>query len=193
MSDIIIPVLQDKIPERFIYCLNSIFTNTKDFNLICVVSGKSQPKNINTGLDRAKSDYIAILDWDIIVSPRWLKILIQNLEENKTIGIIGAKMTGTYQGWNRDAPMGVTKWPVLAGGCMVFRNIGLRFDETYPSGYWADTDFCRHFRDKGYEIAINGDVEVEHFVETFTNNTKQTDKWSEIGKEIYRNKWGEGL
>lgn len=193
MTDIVIPCYQDGIPDIFYKCLENLFKNTKDFNLICVKSSESQPKNINQGLERAKSDYIAILDWDVLVSPRWLKILVQNLKEDKTIGIIGAKMTGTYVGWNRECKDGVQEWPVLAGGCMVFRNIGLRWDESYPSGYWADTDFCRQFRDKGLKIAINGDVEVEHFVETFTNKTEQTNKWSEIGAEIYRNKWGEGL
>lgn len=191
--DIIIPVYDKKIPKIFDKCLKSIFEYTDDFNLICASSDQSQPKNVNRGLVRAKSPYIAILDWDVIVSPRWLKILVKNLEDNPEIGIIGAKMTGDYVGWNREAPLGVTKWPTLAGGCMVFRNLGLRFDEAYPSGYWADTDFCRQFRDKGLGIYINGDVEVEHYPQTFGGQIDQVNKWSEIGAEIYRNKWGEGL
>lgn len=191
--DVIIPVYAPKIPDIFYKCLESLFKNTKDFNLICVSSDQSQPKNVNTGLVRANSPYIAILDWDVLVSPRWLKILVKNLKDDPEIGIIGAKMTGSYEGWNREAPLGVTRWPTLAGGCMVFRNLGLRFDEKYPSGYWADTDFCRQFRDKGLGIYINGDVEVEHYPENFTNNLGQVNKWSEVGAEIYRNKWGEGL
>lgn len=191
MTDIIIPVFSKSIPDRFYDCLRALFKNTNDFRLITVSSDQSQPKNVNTGLTRANSPYIAILDWDVIVPPRWLKILTQNLKDDESIGIIGAKMVGDYIGTNRNAELGVQTWDTLAGGCMVFNNFGLKFDERFPSGYWADTDFCRQFKDLGYGVAINGDVEVEHYPNTFGTNPEKVAYWSKEGEKIYKKKWGD--
>lgn len=191
MTDILIPIFQDRISEHFESCLKSIFAHTKDFNLILVTSSDSQPINLNRGLQAAHNKYVAILDWDVIVPARWLKILTKNLDDDMGLGIIGAKMTGAYVGQNRLAELGVQEWPTLAGGCLVFRNIGIKWDEKFPSGYWADTDFCRAFKTAGYKVAINGDVEVEHFPTTFGNHKKQVLDWSDIGAEIYKEKWGD--
>lgn len=188
--DIIIPVYQENIPDRFYECIKSLFKNTKDFNLILVTSGDPQPININRGLERAKSEFIAILDWDVVVPGRWLHILTKNLKDDKTIGIIGARMIGGYVGTNRNADLGVHDWDTLAGGCVVFRNLGLRWDENFPSGYWADTDFCRQFRENGYKVCINGDVDVEHNPNTFGTQKDKVIEWSDQGEKVYKKKWG---
>lgn len=190
MTDIVIPIYTPRVPESFLKCVESIYKNTEDFNLIIAGSDQKQPVNVNRGLDRAKSEFVAILDWDTIVPGRWLKILTKNLAEDPSIGIIGAKMIGAYVGTNRDAEPGVQEWPTLAGGCVVFRNIGIRWDERFPSGYWADTDFCRQFKEQGLKCCINGDVEVEHFPNTFGTQGDQVAEWSAQGAEIYKAKWG---
>lgn len=189
-TEIIIPVYSPRVPDSLAVCIDSVVKHTDNYNLLLCASDQPQPININRGIERSKSKYIAILDWDTIVPARWLHILTKNLENDPTIGIIGAKMIGGYVGTNRDASPGVQDWPTLAGGCVVFRNMGIRWDESFPSGYWADTDFCRQFKAAGLRCCINGDVEVEHFPNTFGTQSDQVEIWSEQGAEIYRNKWG---
>lgn len=183
MTDIIIPVWTNKIPEELNHCLAKLTINTNNYRIILCGSGDSMPKNVNQGLKIAKSKYIAILDWDVYVPDGWLDRLIETLESDKSIGIIGAKMTGKYNGLNATAPNNVVEWPTLAGGCIVFRNLGLKWDENFPSGYWADTDFCRQFKDKGYKVYIDGRVEVEH--DCITSGSDAT------GEQYYIQKWGD--
>jgi glycosyltransferase involved in cell wall biosynthesis len=195
LVDIVIPIYTPKLPlKKAEKCIKSVINNTKiPFNLILPSSDKSQPYNINQGLQRAKSKYVAILDWDIYVSENWLEPLVNVLKMKKNAGIVGCKMTGNYEKWgglNSKAPAGITLWPTLAGGVMVFKNIGLMWDENFPSGYWADTDFCRQFKEKGYKVYINGDVEVKHDIYTSNTNLMITSYMNQ-GRQIYRKKWGD--
>lgn len=183
MTDIIVPIWSPNIPqEKLAKLVLALTQHTDNYRLILCGSSKSQPKNINYGLKIAKSKYIVILDWDVYVSDGWLDQLIDDLKNNKEIGIIGAKMIGKYTGLNSQSNI-LQEWPTLAGGCMVFKNIGLRWDENFPSGYWADTDFCRQYKEKGYQVWIDGTVEVEHEIHTSGS--------SEEGEKYYLHKWGD--
>lgn len=183
LVDIIVPVWTTKTPyNQLLKLVKHVGENTSDYRLILSGSSESQPKNINKGLEIAKSKYICILDWDVYVSEGWLDKLVKDLEDNPKIGIIGARMYGGYYGLNSETKE-LKQWPTLAGGCLLFRNIGLRWDENFPNGYWADTDFCRQYKDKGYEVWIDGRVEVEH--DAFTSGL------SEEGKQYYKKKWGD--
>jgi hypothetical protein len=192
LIDVIIPVFTKNIPyDDLSLCIESVLKNTQDFNLMLCASEKSQPININKGLKRAKSKYIAILDWDVIVSENWLEKITEVLDKNKEVGIIGAKMSGKYESWggqNSKVPFGmIREWPTLAGGCIVFRNLGLKWDEKFPSGYWADTDFVRQFKEKGYKVFIHGGVVIEHNI---IGSQRGDNKFQDIGEKIYEAKWG---
>lgn len=192
MIDIIIPVYSSKVPLKELdKCVKSIQENTDNYNLILSTSKKSQPYNINQGLLRANSKVIAILDWDVYVSPKWLEKLSGELKDD--VGIIGPKMSGEYQHWGglSSKPEGEPKeWTTLPGGCLVFKNIGLKWDERFPSGYWADTDFCRQYKEKGYKIFIHPGVEVEHDLYSSLTNSNMKE-WMAKGEEIYEEKWGD--
>lgn len=180
--DVVVPAYSPALYEGLSKCIANLVANTPDINLIISSSELSQPKNINRGLNRASGEYIAILDWDVYVPKGWTK-LFQDLRDDSTIGIVGAKMGGKYSGLNSTAPAGVNEWITLAGGCIAFRNIGLRWDENFPSGYWADTDFCRQYKERGYRVCIDGDVVVEH--DAYTSGI------SSEGEAYYREKWGD--
>lgn len=187
MIDIIIPVYSPRPYEGLNRCIQSVIDNTTDYNLIISASDKSQVYNINQGLERAKSEFIAILDWDVYVTPLWADNLIGTLKED--IGIVGPKMVGSYNGLNSQTDE-IKEWPTLAGGCMVFKNIGLKWDDKFPSGYWADTDFCRQYKSKGYKVYINGSVVVEHDIHSSKTNASVTGYMND-GSNIYRDKWGD--
>jgi GT2 family glycosyltransferase len=190
MIDIIIPVYTPKIPFQFYNCVRSICENTKDFTLIVVGSDKSQPKNINIGLERSTSEFKAILDWDVVVSHNWLEKLLSVLRNDEKIGIVGAKIGGEYKGLNSHIEdEKISEWPTLAGGCIVFRDLGLKWDENFKSGYWADTDFCRQYKEKGYKIFIHGGVRVKHY--TIGDKDKTIPRFESENAIIYEKKWGD--
>ncbi len=192
-TDIIIPVVKP-MPGVFDRCLKAIFKYTNNYNLIISCSYKGQVRNINSGLARAKSLYVVILDWDVVVGRDWLNKLIKAMDDDPTIGIMGAKMIGKYATWKNSPKIkkGVNDINTLAGGCIIFRNIGLKWDEKFPSGYWADSDFVRQYKELGFRVCSNGDVEVDHATHTSTELMETDLYWMmEKGKEIYKTKWGD--
>jgi glycosyltransferase involved in cell wall biosynthesis len=57
MLDVIIPVYSPAPFEGLSRCIQSVLSNTPDCNLIVVNSDKSQPININRGLNNERISY----------------------------------------------------------------------------------------------------------------------------------------
>ena len=183
--DIIIPIYQDNIPEIVDETISRLVKNTKNIKLHLVLSSDTQPVNINSVLKDIKSKYFVIMDWDVLVDSDWLPPLIKIMDENKDCGILGVKMTGNnYSGANRDVSDGETiKTDNVAAGLMLCRNVGIKWNEDYPSGYWCDTDFCRQYQKKGLNIYLTGVVSVVH------NCQNSGGEYYEDGKKIFSEKW----
>lgn len=192
--DIIIPVWTKKINPALYPCIESIIKNTDNFNLIISASDESHPININRGLDRCKSEYICIVDWDIVVYPGWLDKLVEALENDPKMGIVGPSIGGKqeefFSGYMHEKDEVVDRGTVI-GACMLFRNIGLRWDEKFPSGYWCDTDFGRQFKEKGYKIGLHGGAKIDHEVTTTLNESSFVNEMMEAGEMVYFTKWGD--
>ena len=186
-TDIILPVYQDSLPEILYQCLDSLVKNTRDFNLIMIESSKKQPININEGLKRVKSKYFVIIDWDVILPENWLPPLIKIMDNNKDIGILGVRMYGqNYNGANAEIDNETVEVNNVAAGCMVCRNIGLKWDERYTSGIFADTDYCQQYLDKEYKVMLTGKVSVEH--NCVMNQELRVEEY-EKNQKIYNFKW----
>lgn len=191
MIDVILPCWTKKIPDQMYKCIYFLTKNTQEYNLIIVGSEDTQPKNINKGLERAKSKYVAILDWDVYVPEGWDKELTKHLDDNPSLGLVGPAMGGNYGiGANTPRENEVTVQNMVVGGCMVFRNIGLKWDEAYPAGYYCDDDFCRQFMEKGYKIALISSVVVNHDILTTTEPSMFASEMTSVGQQIFNNKWG---
>lgn len=185
--DIIIPIYTVDTPfEEVNKCLEHIIRNTKEANIILSCSDKKQPINVNKGISRAKGKYVVILDWDVYVPEGWLDKLLEVMNRDPKTGIVGAKMGGKYGELAPNQVIGEVS--NIAGGCMLIRNIGLKWDEKYPSGVWADTDFCKQYIEKGYKIIRTDEVEVEHDHLDLTKYEGRANFYDE-GQKIYRKKW----
>lgn len=194
MIDIILPCYTQKIPENYYECVRSLSENTNDFNLIICGSEDSQPKNVNRGLERAKSEYICVIDWDIIVHQGWAEKMVKAMEDNPKMGIIGPSQGGKYKeyfsGYFHDKDELIDIGSAI-GAMMFCRNLGLRWDENFLSGYWCDTDFGRQYKEKGYTIGLHGGVQIEHEMSTTLGKSEYVNKMMADGEMVYFTKWGD--
>lgn len=186
--DIIIPVYQDDIPQIVTEAVDRILRYTKDVNIRLVVSSRTQPKNINSAIENVKSKYYVIMDWDVLVSENWLPPLVEIMDKTPDCGILGVRMEGNYVGLNQYVSPGETKKAQsVAGGMMLCRNIKLKWDESFPSGYWCDADFCCQYEHEGYSIYLTGVVTVVHNPQTCAK--PEFGDLSTQGREIFEKKW----
>ncbi len=192
MIDIVIPVYTPAVPPVLEDCLRSVVQNTDiagGYRLIMPSSPASQAKNLNRGLDVATSRYIAVLDWDVEVPPGWLAKLACILDNYPHVGVVGGALTPND--WYVSKPEGyVGPFPTLAAGCMLIRDIGLRFDERYPHGWFMDTDFCREYKRRGYDIWLDRTVVVPHHLTRSTSGEDHSVHRA-MCEAVYRDKWGD--
>ena len=104
-------------------CLNSIRKHTKDvpYRLIVVDNGSKDgtgkflakhplkntlikknkknlgyPKALSQGYNLTRSEYVCLMNDDVIVSPKWLSKLLKVMKRNPDIGILGPVRPGAY-------------------------------------------------------------------------------------------------
>jgi GT2 family glycosyltransferase len=134
----------------------------------------------NIGIKEATGDYILLLNNDTIVSPGFLKPMIQTFTENKNAGIVSpVQYAGTkqispitcrgetigYKQKNDGRFDEVCKTHLCHGACMmlsreVLDKVGL-MDESYFM-YYEEYDYCERARKAGFEIFYNGKASILH-------------------------------
>lgn len=129
-----------------------------------------------------KSDYFFLLNNDTeILTDNWLKKLIDFLEKNEKIGIVGCKLlyengkiqhTGAYvniAGIGKNITVDISKpkeVQFVTGAAFlikkeVINNIGFLDESFYPI-YFEETDFCFRARKKGYKIFVLPEIKITH-------------------------------
>ena len=126
----------------------------------------------NTGLMAARGEYVAYVDADCIVPPKWLDSAINILEQNPSGGSVGGPClspdTGTW------VEIGLAPCAVIHGVVRSARTIATSsfisrtrllteiggFDEALISG--EDDDICNRIREHGSSIAWVSDCHVIH-------------------------------
>lgn len=212
LVSIIIPVY-----NQFDYtykCLKSILENTSDIDYEIIIADDvssdetinitSYVKNIkvvrneknlgfllncNSAVKLAKGKYIHLLNNDTQVQERWLSSLIELIESNDNIGMVGSKLVypdGRQQeaggiiwndasGWNfgrLDDPTKpeynyVKEVDYISGASIMLSKklwdkIG-GFDERYVPAYFEDSDLAFEVRKHGYNVMFQPKSVVVHF------------------------------
>lgn len=139
----------------------------------------------NDGLRLATGRYVILLNNDTLVGPGWLEPMLQRLDANPEIGLVGpvTNSAGNEQrvdlaGLNEQNFVEIANQYTLeqkgrwfeteklgffcvAGRREVFEQVGL-LDEGFGLGMFEDDDYCVRVRQAGYKLAVVEDSFVYH-------------------------------
>ncbi|PID48141.1 MAG: hypothetical protein CR967_01250 [Proteobacteria bacterium] len=174
-------------------------------------------KNCNKAVSFAEGKYLVFLNNDVIVLPNWLSSLLDVLENNNDVGLVGSKLIfadGILQEaggiiWNDasgknfgrgDDPKKseynyLREVDYVSGASMAIRrdlfiNIG-GFDERFAPAYYEDSDLAFTVRSLGLKVVYQPLSEIIHFegVSHGTNVELGIKKHQVINRELFKKKW----
>ena len=158
-----------------------------DMEIILNGENKGFAKGCNQGIKTAGGEYILLLNNDTVPVSGWLRNMINCLESDPSIGIVGPRsnyvkgpqslevsytdmdeMFAFSEQFNRSPDP--AKWlelGMVVGFCMLVKRavidtVGL-LDERFGIGFFEDDDYCLRARSKGFKIMCAGDTFVHHF------------------------------
>lgn len=167
----------------------------------------------NQGLKMAKGKYICYLNNDTIPQWGWLERMIDTLEMNPKVGIVGARLyfdkddkgvwkvqhagitfkdgepehIGRFQEDKQVRGMGIQEVEATTGACLLIRKEIAGFNENFIRGYYEDIDLCLRSRKLGYKVVINHESRLIHFEGKSQDILKKEDK-REFDKIAKQNK-----
>lgn len=241
---IIIPVYNQF--EYTYKCLKSILKNTNDIEYEIIIADdvssdetvniKSYIQNItvirneknlgfllncNNAAKYARGEYLHFLNNDTQVEENWLSSLVQLIESDEKIGMVGSKLVypdGRQQeaggiiwndasGWNfgrLDDPLKpeynyVKEVDYISGAAIMlskklWNEIG-GFDERYVPAYYEDTDLAFEVRKHGLKVMFQPKSVVVHF-EGISNGTdlgSGIKKYQVVNNQKFLEKWKDEL
>ena len=174
-------------------------------------------RNCNSASKYASGKYIVFLNNDTQVQERWLESMLELIESDVTIGMVGSRLVypdGSLQeaggiiwadgsGWNYGrgrSPLDpeynyVKDVDYISGASIMIRRdlwkkIG-GFDERYAPAYYEDSDLAFSVRKQGYRVVYQPQSVVVHF-EGVTNGTDENSghkQYQKVNKEKFVEKW----
>ncbi len=245
------PIVSIVIPvyNQFHYtceCLKSIYDNTKDiayeiiiaddnssdltkkitkkFSGIKVVRNHTNLRfllNCNNAAKHAKGKYVLFLNNDTQVKENWLSSLVDLIEGDDRIGMVGSKLVypdGRLQeaggilwkdgsAWNyghgQDPSMPdfnyVKEVDYISGAAIMistklWNEIG-GFDERFVPAYYEDTDLAFEVRKRGYQVVYQPLSEITHFegVSNGVDTTGGQKKYQVDNAKKFYDKWKDVL
>jgi len=165
----------------------------------------------NQGIKVATRDYVCTLNDDTEPNHYWLEAMIDLIEDNPKVGVVGAKLLfpdGTIQhDGKKYSPDGVpyhvnhhepddgnwknTEIEAVTGACMLIRREIAKFDEKYVKGYFEDDQLQLDARRKGYKIMIARKAPIIHREgSSMSKNVKETERAYRQNRKLFlrRNK-----
>ena len=174
-------------------------------------------KNCNHASKFAKGKYILFLNNDTNVQKDWLKYLLEFIEKDRTIGIVGPKFISTggkikeaggiiwkdgssshfgYSQAQGDPEFNYVKEvDYISGACLMVRKklwetIG-GFDERFAPVYYEDVDLAFEGRNLGYKVVYQPKSVITHLEGVSYGTSVNNDSMNslKINKRKFRKKW----
>ncbi|MDE2058819.1 MAG: glycosyltransferase family 2 protein [candidate division NC10 bacterium] len=183
--------------------------------LICNDRNEGFARATNQGIQKARGDYIVLLNNDTIVTRGWLSRLLRYLEQNPNVGMVGPVTNDAaneqmiavgytsleelevfaeerYRRWEGRA----FEIAMLQMFCVAMRRslvdqIGL-LDEQFGLGTFEDDDYAHRVRQGGYTLLCAEDVFTHHFGRG-TMRRLQEDTYFKLfdgNRRLFERKWG---
>jgi GT2 family glycosyltransferase len=177
--------------------------------------------NCNNAAKFARGKYIFFLNNDTNVQENWLQSLLELIESNSSIGMVGSKLVypdGRLQeaggiiwndasGWNYgrlDDPENpkynyVKEVDYISGTAIMIRSdLWLKiggFDTRYVPAYFEDSDLAFEVRKHGYRVVYQPKSVIVHFegISHGTDINKGMKAYQVLNKEKFVEKWSEVL
>ncbi|MDD3083396.1 MAG: glycosyltransferase family 2 protein [Candidatus ainarchaeum sp.] len=199
---ILIIIVNYKKIQEVVNCINSLEKNTYS---ICLVDNETNQENYeilkkikdiklilnktNRGFaggnnDAIKKfpnfDYYLLLNSDTkIVEKNWLNTLIEYMEKNKEIGIIGPKLLNSDKTTQRSCGYNtifgtkpikgdeIEKIDWISGAVFLIRKEVIKkigyLDEIYNPAYYEENDYCVRAKKAGFKIVYYPKTKIIHF------------------------------
>lgn len=171
-------------------CIDTIVNNTSNYHLIFVDNGctdgtsdfvKSRvpdatlikntgnlgvSKARNQGLRATTSDYVVIMDNDIVVKEGWLSDMFAQVQKGADIVGIEAWLLGDNNAPVKKCFNEADKFSYLGGACClfkrkVFEDVGI-MDEQFTPAYFEDVDICIRAQRAGFKMVFKPSVKIIH-------------------------------
>lgn len=169
----------------------------------------------NQGLNIATGDFLVMLNNDTYVTPGWVRSLVNHLNRDTTIGLIGPVTNNIGNEAKIDIPYADMSEMLVKSAAYTRRHAGQLYplrtvaffcvmmkretfervgqlDEAFGRGWFEDDDYCRRVERVGLRVVCAEDVFVHHHLSASFNKLKQQDRQElfEENKKIYEAKWG---
>lgn len=177
---------------------------------------KGFAKANNQGIQIAEGNYVIFLNNDTVVTHGWLTKMINYLDNNPDIGLIGpvtnfcgneARIEPDYQNLIEMDPFATQRWRLYEGKSFdikmlalfcaatrrdVLEKVGL-LDEKFGIGMFEDDDFSHRMKINGYKVVCAEDIFIHHFGQVAFKNLINNGAYNKIfteNKEYFEKKWG---
>lgn len=175
--------------------LRNLIQKHTNFKLIANKKNRGFAAGNNQGVGQAKGEYVMILNNDVLVPDGWLESMVNCLEKDEKIGMVGPltnyisgrqqvanipyndengfhEFAGQVRETNKNR---LTPRRRIAGFAVLMRKSlyeevnGL--DESYGTGNFEDDDLCLKVQKKGYAIMVDESTFIHHYgSRTFKSN-----------------------
>ncbi|WKL04005.1 glycosyltransferase [Paenibacillus amylolyticus] len=177
--------------------------------------------NCNNAAKSARGKYVFFLNNDTNVQANWLSSLVELIESEPSIGMVGSKLVypdGRLQeaggiiwndasGWNYgrlDDPEKpeynyVKEADYISGAAILIKHTIWQelggFDERYVPAYFEDTDLAFEVRRLGYKVLLQPKSVIVHFegISHGTDTSNGIKSYQVTNKEKFMDKWKEEL
>lgn len=158
------------------------------------------PAACNQGAMSAEGEILCFLNNDTVVTPGWLSALVDELQRNPHVGLVGPTSNGVAnRAWvrapyregpemllwsmarskrffRRSAPMRTLALFCAATWRKIWEDVG-GLDEDFGLGLFEDDDFSARLREAGYQLRCRLDAYVHHFQGSSFATLENKDYW----------------
>lgn len=173
------------------------------------------PAGVNQGLATAEGDYVVLLNNDVLVPRQWDSDLVEDLESNPGLGMIGPvtnQVTGPQRrpspyalshflewaaAWRAAPGRAVQPVPRLVGFCLMARRAVLDriggLDARFSPGMFEDDDWGVRAQMAGYRLGISTRVYVHHVGSvSFGEDREGAHALLARNRRLFERKWRRG-